>query len=169
MPDGSSIDGFFVAVIAKKGKLAQRTFPKPPKLSDKQKDFFKSYFTDIPQDIHIYDDGKNGVWEAPRDIFPNIRFKRKGLNLYRHAGNKLELTAQGAWEFSRFIKDDEKISLSRKDALDYLKGFDLPLSAEYKGRVVFYDGIAIGTAKAASGVLKNKLDRYFLYGKNIEW
>ncbi|MBQ3033188.1 MAG: hypothetical protein IJD28_02310 [Deferribacterales bacterium] len=169
MPHIYSVDGFFVAVIAKKGVLKQRQEQKPQKLTSLQKDFFKNYFNTVPSWLLVTDDGKNGYWEVCPQEFSKVPFKRKGLSLYKHAGNKAELTSQGAWEFSQYIRHDEKTFISKNDAQNYLKGFDLPLMAEYKGRALFYNGIAIGTTKVAHNVLKNKLDRYFLYGKNIEW
>ena len=50
-----------------------------------------------------------------------------------------------------------------------MKGFDLKPLKEYKGSVIYYDNIGVGLVKSTNDTLKNKLDRYFLYGKNIEW
>ncbi len=168
MPSPSSADGFFTAVIRKKGEPPRRE-PAERALTERQKSFFKEHFTKIPGNINVTEAENRGYAETMPGAFPGICFKRRGLNIYRIAGKNAEPTAQGLWEFGGYAAENIRTEVSRKEAEAYLKGFDLPLTAEYKGKALFCEGLALGPVKPAQGVLKNKLDRYFLYGKNIEW
>ncbi len=168
MPTKTSIDGFFVAVIKKDGNLIKNEF-KENKLYQKQKDFFKKYIDIVPENINILDINGKGYIESGLNIFKKIPYKKIGLNVYKTAGKDFIPSAQFVWEFNRYIKDNEKIFVNKDNAMDYMKGFDLKPLKEYKGSVIYYDNIGVGLVKSTNDTLKNKLDRYFLYGKNIEW
>lgn len=168
MPTKTSIDGFFTAVIKKQGQLKENIFTKN-KLSSKQSDFFKNYLGSVVDDINIIEAENRGYMERGGLLFPKIPFKRRGLNIYRIAGNNYEPSSQFIWEYSSKILDNHKTYIDKNNAENYMKGFDLNYVKGYKGNALFYDNIGIGFGKIVNNQIKNKLDRYFLYGKNIEW
>lgn len=165
----SSIDGFFTAVIKKKGELTHRTSIKSSRLTENQRRFFQEHFTEIPDNISIIEADNRGYAGVFSEDFCKRHFKRRGLNIYKIAGQNADPTAQCLWEFSKYVREEIKTEISIEDAEAYLKGFDLEQTEQYNGKILFYKGLAIGAVKQVQGVLKNKLDRYFLYGKNIEW
>ena len=80
-----------------------------------------------------------------------------------------EPTSQALWQLGDIMHQDKITQVPYNDALRYMKGFDIDLPADYHGNSVYYKTIPVGRCKNVQGMLKNKLDRYFLYGKNIEW
>lgn len=62
-----------------------------------------------------------------------------------------------------------RYNISADLAENFLKGFDISCNDNYNNELLFFDNIPVGYAKKVDSMLKNKLDRYFLYGKNIEW
>jgi 16S rRNA (cytosine1407-C5)-methyltransferase len=96
----------------------------------------------------------------------SINFKSNGIMLFKREG---ELTSQAFWQLADDIKPELKSFTDYNNALRYLKGFDIEIPADYHGGAIFYNDLPVGMSKPVQGMLKNKLDRYFLYGKNIEW
>lgn len=169
MPEKDSIDGFFVACIRKKGELEPYYFHKS-KLNNYQKDFFKKYFPEFDSShINIFSLDRNGYMETGSNIFKNVKFKRNGLNLYKDTGKSYEPSCQSIWELGQFISEDNRFQISRDNALNYMKGFDISNINDYNNQILFYSSIPVGFSKIVNNSLKNKLDRYFLYGKNIEY
>ncbi len=169
MPDKDNTDGFFAAAIRKKGSHTPYIFTNT-KLSSKEKDFFNTYFPDFNYShIKINEYDRKGYIETAPGLFKNIRFKRRGLNLYKDTGKVLEPSCQACWEFGNMAKKNIKYEISYESSINFLKGFDISMNDNYNNELLYYKNIPVGYGKKVNGVIKNKLDRYFLYGKNIEW
>lgn len=169
MPDKDNIDGFFAAAIGKKGQLVEYEF-KNTKLNTKQSDFFKKYYPGYNHShINIYEVDRKGYIETAPEIFQNIRFKRRGLNLYKDSGKTYEPASQSVWELGAYAQENIKYNISYDFSLNYLKGFDISCNDNYNNELLYYKNIPVGYGKKVDSIIKNKLDRYFLYGKNIEW
>ncbi|MGE4266963.1 MAG: NOL1/NOP2/sun family putative RNA methylase [Deferribacterales bacterium] len=160
LPHLDEYDGFFIAAIRKKGEPSEGgSFVrfKP----DKE---INSFFDDFPEFAEVYEKGGSKYLTSRMDR--SINFKSNGIMLFKREG---ELTSQAFWQLADCIRDELKSQTDYNNALRYLKGFDIDMPADYHGGAVFYYDIPIGMSKPVQGMLKNKLDRYFLYGKNIEW
>lgn len=169
MPDGDKIDGFFAAAVRKKGVFTPYSFINT-KLKDKEKSFFKKYYPEFTHNhISISEYDRRGYIETAPEIFKNVRFKRRGLNLYKDTGKFFEPTCQGLWQWGSFVQDDMKYNITAEMAENFLKGFDISCNDNYNDGLLFFGNIPVGFTKKVDSMLKNKLDRYFLYGKNIEW
>lgn len=169
MPDKNNIDGFFTAAIKKTGLLKENNFINT-KLSRHQQDFFKKYFNGvIPPHISVKESDGRGYMETNAEMPSKIKFKRRGLNIYKHAGNTLEPSCQAIWEMGKNVPPEIRFLIDDYDALEFLKGFDISLQDNYNDGLIFLGDIPVGYAKQVGNSLKNKLDRYFLYGKNIKW
>ncbi len=168
MPDSDTIDGFFVAMFKKTGEYEESSYINN-KLEPKVVDFFSKYFINTPCDINIFEAESRGYMESSGGLFASTRFKRRGLNIYRLAGKDLEPTCQLVWEYGANVDDKYKVEISHNEAIKYLQGFDVTKTVDEKHVLLFCNGLPVGYAKNTGNTLKNKLDRYFLYGKNIEW
>ncbi|WP_303849961.1 hypothetical protein [Seleniivibrio woodruffii] len=160
LPHLDEYDGFFIAAIRKKGKPSEGgSFVrfKP----DKE---VNEFFTEFPEYAEVYEKGGSKFLTTRMDR--SINFKSNGIMLFKREG---ELTSQALWQLADIVRDDIKSQTDYNNALRYLKGFDIDMPSDYHGGAVFYDNIPVGMSKPVQGMLKNKLDRYFLYGKNIEW
>jgi len=60
-----------------------------------------------------------------------------------------------------------KIEVKLENAIEFLSGFDINLNIYKSINAIFYRDIPVGIVKNLGGVLKNKLDRYFLYGRGL--
>ena len=169
MPDELSTDGFFAAAIRKKGQHIPYSFKKTS-LNNKEIDFFKKNFPGFNHS-HISTKvvDRVGYLETASEIFSNVKFKRRGINLYKDTGKTLEPSCQSIWEFGQYVEDNNRFLMDRDKSENYLKGFDIVESNNYNGEILFYNSIPIGFGKKVDNSIKNKLDRYFLYGKNIEY
>lgn len=169
MPDGDKIDGFFAAAVRKKGTFTPYNFINT-KLKDKEKAFFKKYYPSYSHNhISISEYDRRGYIETAPEIFKKIKFKRRGLNLYKDTGKVFEPTCQSVWQWGSFIEDNMKYNITAEMAENFLKGFDISCNDNYNNGILFFKNIPVGFSKKVDSMLKNKLDRYFLYGKNIEW
>lgn len=169
MPDTDKIDGFFAAAVRKKGALIPYDFINT-KLKDKEKDFFKKYYPSFSHShISISEYDRRGYIETAPEIFKKVRFKRRGLNLYKDTGKIYEPSCQSVWQWGSFTEDNMRYNISADWAENFLKGFDISCNDNYNNELLFFNNIPVGYAKKVDSMLKNKLDRYFLYGKNIEW
>ncbi len=169
MPDSDKIDGFFAAAIRKKGSFIPYNFTNT-KLKDKEKSFFKKYYPQFFHNhIYINEYDRRGYIETAPELFKNVRFKRRGLNLYKDTGKVFEPSCQSVWQWGSFVENNMKYNILYLDAENFLKGFDISCNDNYNNELLFFNNIPVGFAKKVNNMLKNKLDRYFLYGKNIEW
>ncbi|MEF3254717.1 MAG: NOL1/NOP2/sun family putative RNA methylase [Deferribacterales bacterium] len=162
LPHKSRYDGFFIAGIRKKGELSLtktgQIYPAPSYLKDffPQKQFH-GYFKMI-DNLIIYEK------ETP-DSLKKINYKKTCLTTGKLYNNKLDLASQFVWEFGKDINLNRVIDIDYKNALAFLNGFDIELKVD-KGRdCLFFKNLPIGFTKNMGNFLKNKLDRYFLYGK----
>ena len=117
--------------------------------------------------ISEYD--RRGYIETAPEIFKKVKFKRRGLNLYKDTGKMYEPSCQSVWQWGSFTEDNMRYIISADWAENFLKGFDISCNNNYNNELLFFNNIPVGYAKKVDNMLKNKLDRYFLYGKNIEW
>lgn len=160
------LDGFFLAAIRKKGELEERSpnFKRSkPNLSVAT--FLKEVLPNFDYSSYDFFEINNRGYIS-RDNGLKLRYERNGLNLYKK-GKSLELASQALWELGAFCGNKDEISYD--EALNYLKGFDILEKDNYNNGLLFFKDIPVGTSKLVGSVLKNKLDRYFLYGKNIEY
>ncbi len=169
MPDKDNMDGFFAAAVRKAGQIEPYVFHNT-KLSLKEKSFFSEYFPEFSHNhIKINEYDRKGYIETAPEIFKNIRFKRRGVNIYKDTGKVMEPSCQACWEWGNYIKDSNKYEISQEFSINFLKGFDISMNDNYNNELLYYKNIPVGYGKKVNGMIKNKLDRYFLYGKNIEW
>lgn len=162
-PHKTDMDGFFVAAVRKKGESA----PFPPVKSKHKGGFINVYFDEFSEDCLLKQIKGDIYLESSVDIRGD--FYRTGMLMAKEQKRDILLTAQAVWEFGGAIKAEYRVPLDYKNSLDYLKGFDTPLTSEYSGNIFYYKNIPVGIGKIVGNTYKNKLDRYFLYGKNIEW
>jgi len=161
-PHIQDFDGFFIAAIQKTGKDSRKIKNKKFKPYDK----FEKFLNIHENNYRICKgDGTSFIEPLLHDGIKG-RFDKSGMQLMKH---EKDLTSAAVWEFGNFIKDDFKVAITREEADRYMKGFDLPGKAVNGAAAVFYEGIPVGSVKSVGSSLKNKLDRYFLYGKNIEY
>ena len=168
VPDIESMDGFFVAAVRKSGKTIERNIC-AQKLTNKQIDFFNEYYKNIPNNICLFEKNNKGYMSTQTDLFDKMYFKKDGITLYKSAGKNYEPASQGLWELGNYVLDEKKTFLSAGQALDYLKGFDINNVDNYNNPLLFCGDLPVGYGKLIGSIVKNKLDRYFLYSKNIEW
>jgi 16S rRNA (cytosine1407-C5)-methyltransferase len=155
-------DGFFVSAIKKKGELKTNSF----KISQNIK-YLQSYFINNEMPF-IIKNIKNLAFAETDINLPNIPFKKTGIKAGKIIKNNLEISTQMLWEFSYLLKKELKIKINYEEAIEFLKGKDLQKYFNSKGIYgVFFDNIPVGTVKPVDKILKNKLDRYFLYGRNF--
>lgn len=168
-PAAGGMDGFFIAVFRKDGETHERAFPLRDPLTYKRENFFERYFSRIPEGTKITEEQGRGYLTSASDPFPKMRFRRRGLNVYRLGKNGAEPSCQAVWELGGSSPKNMITRISYGDALKYLKGFDIEKPVEYNQNLLFCSGLPIGFGKITGNDIKNKLDRYFLFGKNIEW
>jgi 16S rRNA (cytosine1407-C5)-methyltransferase len=160
MPHVNIYDGFFIAAVRKKGDSEKGGFIKKFKPNKDINHFFETF----PEDAEIYDKGKSIHLTTQMDR--TINFSKNGIMLFKREG---ELTSQALWQLGDRMPESMKSQISREDALKYLKGFDIEKTESYHGPALYYNDVPVGMSKPVNNTIKNKLDRYFLYGKNIEW
>lgn len=160
MPHTDLYDGFFVAAVRRKGEDSPGGIFKARKPEKAE----KAFFDDFPSWAELYEKG-GSVWLTTQMV-RSINFSKNGIMLYKRQG---ELTSQALWQLGDMIRPELKTGISTEDALKYLKGFDIEKPHDYHGSALYCGDIPAGMTKPVESMLKNKLDRYFLYGKNIEW
>lgn len=160
LPHLDAYDGFFTAAVRRKGENSDGGTFRRLKMPDYASDFF----VDLPECGEIYE--KGGAWYLTTDMGRSINFSKNGIMLFKRQD---EPTSQALWQLGGRMHGDKITQIPYKDALRYMKGFDIDLPADYHGNSVYYKTLPVGRVKSVQGMLKNKLDRYFLYGKNIEW
>jgi len=175
-PHLAPYDGFFVAAV-RKARTALSAEARPLHSENTAKQTGKSqrnhkliaeYFTAFPKKALLNTQNMAVYLESPLILKGN--FRRTGLLFAKAYGQQqLELSSQAVWEFGALIRPELKTGVSYKVAKEYLKGFDTPRTSEYDERILCYDNVPVGNVKIIDNIYKNKLDRYFLHGKNIEW
>lgn len=161
MPHKLPYDGFFIAAIKRKGNKSLGSNIKVKK--DKT---FESFFYTLPENISVSHGSNIAYIETGCILEARVRLSKSGILLWKRAG---EISAQTAWELGKNLKQEYRAETTKENALRYLKGFDTPKTSDYHTPVLYYKDIPVGTVKQVNGEFKNKLDRYFLYGKNIEY
>jgi 16S rRNA (cytosine1407-C5)-methyltransferase len=158
LPHRDKYDGFFICAVRRKGESKGSSFSRyrPDKA-------VAEFFGSFPEEAEIYE--KGGSFYLTTQMDRSINFSKNGIMLFKRQG---ELSSQAMWQLSGMMKSG-RTQISRTEAVRYLKGFDIEKPHDYHGCSLYYGDIPVGTAKLVGETLKNKLDRYFLYGKNIEW
>ena len=160
MPHTDRYDGFFISAIRRKGgESTGGTFSKM-----KQHKSLSEFFVEFPPYCEIYE--KGGSFYLTTQMDRSINFSKNGIMIFKREG---ELTSQAMWQLSPLMHKELATQISLDDAQRYLKGFDIEKVHDYHGPALYFNDIPVGMAKSVGDMLKNKLDRYFLYGKNIEW
>lgn len=156
-------DGFFVAAIRKPGVLGEDK--KPAEVKDKYEKAFRNYFNRDFEEGIFKEAGGLIFFESK--VQPEIKFFKTGIKAGKYAGNDIEISSQFLWEFGASAKNGYGVQLSMGEAKSYLLGSDISKISSVQGSPVFafYENIPVGTVKRVENRLKNKLDRYFLYGK----
>lgn len=162
LPHKSDYDGFFIAGLKRKGEL----IPYENRYNNKL-NYFKDYFpNDIFQgEFKIIDDMI--FYQSNTDLLKQIKFVKTGINAGKKIKNDVEMSSQFLWEFGSHTHENKKIDVNRENAIEFLSGFDISLKVEKNRNALFFKNIPVGTVKNLDGVLKNKLNRYFLYGRGI--
>ncbi|HCW92089.1 MAG TPA: hypothetical protein DHM44_00230 [Flexistipes sinusarabici] len=159
----TTYDGFFSAALRKPGAMQQKASRKESK--NKYTQTFQRFFNkELPQGVFRE---VKGLIFMENNIDPGIKFFKTGLKAGKFAGDDIEISSQFLWEFGCSAKEPYIVRLSIDEADNYLKGNDINKVPPLKGNnlFAFYDNLPVGTVKGVNGRLKNKLDRYFLYGK----
>jgi len=159
MPHKDKYDGFFIAAIRKKGDESYGNSFSRMKPDKNVKMFFDSF----PENAELYE--KGGSIYLTTQMERSINFSKNGIMIFKREG---ELSSQAMWQLSDFMHT-EKTQITLESALRYMKGFDIEKVVDYHGPALYCNDMPVGMSKPVDGMLKNKLDRYFLYGKNIEW
>jgi len=160
MPHKDIYDGFFIAAVKRKGESSsKRTFQRFKPDKDVSR-----FFVDFPEYAELYEKGGSVYLTTQMDR--SVNFSKNGILLFKRAG---ELSSQAFWQLSSIMRDNFCTQISLESAQRYLKGFDIEKSDDYHEPALYYKSIPVGMTKPVGNMLKNKLDRYFLYGKNIEW
>lgn len=156
-------DGFFAVALRKPG-ISEEEYGRKEVKNKYDKSFQKFFYKDLPEGM--FKEVK-GLIFFESNIETEIKFFKTGLKAGKFAGKNIEISSQFLWEFGCSVKDPYRVQLSIDEAENYLKGSDVKKEPPLKGNNVFafYNNIPIGTVKGVNGSLKNKLDRYFLYGK----
>jgi len=160
MPHTDIYDGFFICAVRRKGDESTGGYFSKAKY-DKHTE---GYFDTFPEYVEIYE--KGGSFYLTTQMDRSINFSKNGILFAKRAG---ELSSQAFWQLSSLMTKDKGVNISAEDAHKYLKGFDIENTYDYHGKALYYNGLPVGITKPVGVTLKNKLDRYFLYGKNIEW
>lgn len=160
LPHKDSFDGFFLAAIRKKGGETDGSHY----INFKRNAETDTFFNEFPPFADVYE--KQGSFYLTTQMDRSINFSKNGIMLFKRKG---ELTSQALWQLGGMAHADQRTNIPYADAIRYLKGFDIEIPSVYHGNLLYYGDIPVGTAKSVQGMFKNKLDRYFLYGKNIEW
>jgi 16S rRNA (cytosine1407-C5)-methyltransferase len=161
MPHTLPYDGFFIAAICKKGDKANGC-----RIKRKIDKAFEEMFHSLPENLHVSAGAQMAYIETGAQLASRAFFSKSGILLWKRKG---ELSAQSVWELGANLKGEYRVPTDRNGAEAYLKGFDTAGSSVYHTPVLYYGDIPVGTVKVVDGKFKNKLDRYFLYGKNIEY
>ncbi len=161
-PHKSDYDGFFIAGIKKKGELTpykDRHFNTHNLFKDYfPNDIFKGEFKLI-EDMIFY--------QSDIDLIKQIKFVKTGIKAGKKIKNDVEMSSQFLWEFGAHINENKKIDIKKENAIEFLSGFDISLKVDKNRNTLFFKNIPVGIVKNLDGVLKNKLDRYFLYGRGM--
>lgn len=160
MPHTEIYDGFFICALRRRGSDPDGNHFNRIKPDKNVNQFFDKF----PEYTEVYE--KGGSFYLTTQMDRTINFSKNGILIFKRAG---ELSSQAFWQLSELLPDSMKTNISLESAERYLKGFDIEKVEDYHGAALYYKDIPVGITKPVGNMLKNKLDRYFLYGKNIEW
>lgn len=161
MPHVLPYDGFFIAGIRKAGST------KPNYKKNKYKaGVLEKFFNDVPKNISVCSGKDRSFIESALHPEVKAKFNKSGINAYRRDS---EISSQLLWEWGAKAKNEHIVKADYEDCIQYMKGFDISISNDYYGVFLFWENIPVGTVKPVNNMLKNKLDRYFLYGRDIRW
>ncbi|WP_265822847.1 RsmB/NOP family class I SAM-dependent RNA methyltransferase [Geovibrio ferrireducens] len=161
MPHKLPYDGFFIAALRRRGDEADGCSMKIRR--DRQLD---SLFYELPANLSVSQGSNIAYIETGCVLEARVRLSKSGILLWKRPG---ELSAQCAWELGANLRPEYRAETDLNSAQRYLKGFDTDKTSDYHTPVLYYGDVPVGTVKTVDGKFKNKLDRYFLYGKNIEF
>jgi len=163
LPHKSEYDGFFIAGLKKKGELIIDNIHEKNREENTINQFFPGHeFEGTFKSI----DGLI-FFQKENRLIEKIKFNKTGIKAGKMIKNELELSSQFLWEFGKFFNENKKIYIKRENAIEFLSGFDINMEVDRDKNALFYEDIPVGVVKNLGGVLKNKLDRYFLYGRGI--
>jgi 16S rRNA (cytosine1407-C5)-methyltransferase len=160
MPHTDIYDGFFICAVRRRGDESEGGDFSKAKYGKYTDGFFETF----PEYVEIYE--KGGSFYLTTQMGRSINFSKNGILFAKREG---ELSSQAFWQLADLMDAGKGAEVSYEDAQRYLKGFDIENTYDYDGNSIYYKGIPVGITKPVGSTLKNKLDRYFLYGKNIEW
>ncbi|MGC8768622.1 methyltransferase RsmF C-terminal domain-like protein [Calditerrivibrio sp.] len=163
LPHKSEYDGFFIAGLKKKGELI---------IDDKHEKNIEETKINRFFPGHTFEGAFKSIdglvfFQKENRVIEKIKFNKTGIKAGKIVKNELELSSQFLWEFGKFFNEDKKIYIEREIAIEFLSGFDINMEVDRDKNALFYENIPVGIVKNLGGVLKNKLDRYFLYGRGI--
>jgi 16S rRNA (cytosine1407-C5)-methyltransferase len=162
LPHKSDYDGFFIAALRKKGELKPIEI-KPKKQPLDIHQFFPN--CSFEGDFNIVKDLV--FYQSYTDILKNLKFNKTGIKAGKLIKNNIEISSQFLWEYGKYFNKEMKIEVKLENAIEFLSGFDINLNIYKSINAIFYRDIPVGIVKNLGGVLKNKLDRYFLYGRGL--
>lgn len=162
LPHKSDYDGFFIAALRKKGELKPIEI-KPKKQPLDIHQFFPN--CSFEGDFNIVKDLV--FYQSHTDILKNLKFNKTGIKAGKLIKNNIEISSQFLWEYGKYFNKEMKIEVKLENAIEFLSGFDINLNIYKSINAIFYRDIPVGIVKNLGGVLKNKLDRYFLYGRGL--
>lgn len=171
MPHKMPFDGFFIGLLKKKGDLT-------PNINFRESNFKKEpmpdMFKDFPQDVKLYSKVDNLFlsphYSPSEDLRRILKFRNRDFLLGSYIRKNFYVSTEAVWEFGTFIDGARKIYTSRENALKFLDGYDLDKSAvngliDGGDGALFWEDIPVGNFKNLKSIIKNKIDRYFIYNR----
>jgi len=166
LPHIMEYDGFFIALIQKKGEHYDNLSNKNRNKYNAKFDIFNDKdFKDLTfyeKNNKIYLDILANFENTP---FEKIRFQNNDFFIGQNLKEFL-ISTEAAWEFGSKIKDCCRLEIDYKESIEYLDGYDINHTSEkIKNGVLYWKNIPVGPFKVVNGKIKNKLDRYFIYNR----
>ena len=171
MPHKMAFDGFFIGLLRKKGDLdSKRKFEETTKSEPLPEVFSKEF----PKFHNLYrknnDIFLSQTHHLGEDLMKILKFRNKDFFLGSYVKKKFQVSTEAVWEFGNFIDKAIRAYISRENALKFLDGQDLDGSAlkefiDKENGVLFWEDIPVGNFKNMEGIIKNKIDRYFIYNR----
>lgn len=172
MPHKMPFDGFFIGLLKKKGDSTSNiNFQKPTFKKEPSPDTF---LKDFPQNANLYRKDDNlflsTQYSPGEDLRRILKFRNRDFLLGSYIKKNFYVSTEAAWEFGNFIDRASKIYTSRENALKFLDGYDLDKSAvngliDGGNGALFWEDIPVGNFKNVESIIKNKIDRYFIYNR----
>lgn len=172
MPHKMEFDGFFIGLLRKKGDLSPNgNFQSSHFKNEPLPAFFSK---DFPESSKLY--CKNDqlflspVYAPSENLKKMLKFRNRDFLMGSFIKGDFNVSTEAVWEFGNFIQKGRKIFSSKEDALKFLDGYDLDKDAvngliEAGNGALFWESIPVGNFKKVGSVVKNKIDRYFIYNR----